>query len=175
VADPAANAGRRFHLATDAVFHRSEAFEALVLGTTRTLRGAGLRPGPARAIGHVGVELLLDGWLAEEYGVPASFDAALAAGPSLLPAISFRRDADAAPLRDLLVRIRSAPLPPAAWCEPVRLVARLVRILARRPRLALAASELGAVRAWAQDARGALAAEAPGLLDGIRRELAALG
>jgi len=175
VAHAVAADGRRFHLATDAAFHRSERFGMLVSSSTRALREAGLRPGPARAIGHVGVELLFDGWLAERHGVPALYDAALALGPALLPAVSFRSRADAAPLETLCVRIRGASLPPEAWCEPERLAARLARILAVRPRLALEARELPAVRGWAARARGGVAREAPALLDGVHRDLAALG
>ena len=167
--------GRHFHLATDAAFHRSERFGALVSASTRALREAGLRPGPARAIGHVGVELLFDGWLAERHGVPALYGAALAHGPALLASISFRSQADAAPLEALCARIRDARLPPQAWCQPQRLTARLVRILAARPRLALEATELPAVRSWAASARVGVAREAPALFDGVRRELAALG
>jgi len=173
----AADAGRRFHLATDAAFHRSELFTALALAATRELRGAGLRSGPARAIGHVGVELLLDGWIAERRGVPALYGEALARVPELAPAVSFRRDADAAPIVELCARLASARLPPDAWCEPARLTARLARILARRARLALEPRELGPVRAWAPAARFAVGDAAPALLGELRRELgyAALG
>jgi hypothetical protein len=174
VSHAAAHDGRRFHLATDAAFHRAERFGALVLESTQALREAGLRRGPARAIGHVGVELLLDGWLAERHGVPDAYAEALIVGPALLPAISFRGAADAAPLGELCERIREAAPSPAAWCEPARLTARLTRILARRPRLALEARELPAVRAWALRAPAALAREAPALLDAVRRQLAAL-
>jgi hypothetical protein len=174
VAHAATAEGRSFHLATDAAFHRSERFGALVSSSTRALREGGLRPGPARAIGHVGVELLFDGWLAERHGVPALYDAALADGPALLPSVSFRSQAETAPLEALCARIRDARLPPHAWCEPERLTARLVRILAARPRLALEAQELPAVRSWAASARVGIAREAPALLDGVRRELAAI-
>jgi hypothetical protein len=162
ISHAAAHDGRRFHLATDAAFHRAER------------RAAGLRRGPARAIGHVGVELLLDGWLAERHGVPAAYAEALLVGPALLPAITFRGAGGAAPLAELCGRILEAAPSPAAWCEPERLAARLARILARRPRLALEARELPAVRSWAQRAPLALAREAPALLDAVRRELAAL-
>src|SRR5262245_36143654 len=174
VTHEATAAGHRFHLATDAAFHRSERFTALVLASTRALREAGLRPGPARAIGHVGVELLLDGWLAERHGVPALYEAALARGPALLETVAFRAAGDAAPLGALCARIRGVALPPAAWCEPERLAARLVRILARRPRLALTSHELPALRAWAASARVAVAPEAPALFDGVCRDLAGL-
>ncbi len=171
VAHATADDGRRFHLATDAAFHRCEGFTALVLAATRELREAGLRAGPARAIGHVGVELLLDGWLAEREGVPMLYGEALGLGPALAPALRFRRAADPAPLVELCARIAGAALPPEAWCEPERLTARLARILVRRPRLALELSELGLVRAWAPGARVAVADAAPALLTELRREL----
>jgi hypothetical protein len=171
VAHVQADAGRRFHYATDAAFHRAERFQALCVAATHALRDAGLRRGPARAIGHVGVELLLDGWLAAEQGVPALYGEALALGPALAPAIAFRVDRGAAPLVELCARIAAAPLSPDAWCEPDRLAARLVRILARRPLLALEARELPAVRAWGASARLEVARAAPTLLAEVRAEL----
>ena len=171
VAHATADAGRRFHYATDAAFHRAEGFQTLCIAATHALRDAGLRRGPARAIGHVGVELLLDGWLAAERGVPALYGEALALGPALAPAIAFRVDRGAAPLVELCERIASAPHSGSAWCEPRRLAERLVRILARRPILALAPSELPAVRAWAARTRPPVAAAAPDLLRGVRTEI----
>lgn len=165
VQDGPVDEGRRFHLATDAVFHRLPAFERLNRASTRTLREAGLRSGPARAVGHVGVELLLDGWIAEHHGVPVPYRPALERGPSLLGSVVFRGRPDPAALRDLCRRIADASLPPDAWCEPGRLAARLVRILALRPRLALVASELPALRFWATEGREAVASEAPRLLE----------
>jgi hypothetical protein len=172
VAHAETDSGRRFHYTTDAAFHRAEPFQSLCLAATRALSDAGLRRGPARAIGHVGIELLLDGWLASEQGVPALYAEALALTPALSPAIVFQRDADAAPLVELCGRIAAAPLAPDAWCEPERLAARLVRILARRPPLALQASELPAVRAWVASARGEIARTAPVLLVELRAGLA---
>jgi hypothetical protein len=175
VAHSAADAGRYFHYATDAAFHRAEPFQTLCITATRALGAAGLRRGPARAIGHVGVELLLDGWLASEHGVPVLYAEALALTPALSPQIVFRREADATPLLELCERIATAPLSPDAWCEPDRLAARLVRILARRPLLALEAGVLPAVRVWAERARVEIAGVAPALLEEVRRSLATLG
>jgi hypothetical protein len=157
--------GRRFHLASDAVFHRLPAFERLNRASTLALREAGLRSGPARAVSHVGVELLLDGWIAERHGTPAPYAPALRRGPSLLKSVVFRGQSDPAPLADLCRRIAGARLPPEDWCAPDRLAARLVRILAPRPRLALVASELPALRIWAAEGRTAVASEAPLLLE----------
>ena len=106
--------------------------------------------------------------------MPGLYAEALVLGPALLPAVAFRGAADAAPLEELCARILDAAPSPADWCEPERLAARLARILARRPRLALEARELPAVRAWAARAPAALAREAPALLDSVQRELAGL-
>jgi hypothetical protein len=170
VAHPVVAAGCRFHYATDAAFHRAEQFGLLCGAATRALREAGLRRGPGRAIGHVGVELLLDGWLAAEGRVPLLYAEALSLGPCLAPAIAFGRAGRAAPLVDLCGRIAAAPHP--GWCEPERLAERLVRILARRPALALEPQELPAVRAWAATARAEVARAAPLLLAEVRAGLA---
>ena len=168
VAHAGTDAGRRFHYATDVAFHHAEGFQSLCSTATRTLSEAGLRRGPARAIGHVGVELLLDGWLATERGVPALYGEALALGPGLAPSIAFRMDAGASPLLELCVRIAATPHSHAAWCEPERMTSRLVRILARRPLLALHGNELPAVRAWAASARREVERAAPALLAEVR-------
>jgi hypothetical protein len=184
VAHADADAGRRFHYATDAAFHRAAGFSSLCSDATRALTAAGLRRGPARAIGHVGVELLLDGWLASERGVPALYGEALALGPALAPSIVFRVGRGVAPLLELCGRIAPAPLlelceriaaaphPPEDWCAPERLTSRLARILGRRPLLALLAGELPAVCGWAARARPDVAAAAPALLEEVRGSLA---
>jgi hypothetical protein len=171
VAHAASDAGRRFHYATDAAFHRAARFRSLCLAATQALRGAGLRRGPARAIGHVGVELLLDGWLATERGVPALYREALALGPTLAPVVVFRAESGAEPLAELCGRIARTPFPPDAWREPERLATRLARILARRPSLALEPRELSAVRSWAGEARAGVAGAAPALLADVRAGL----
>jgi hypothetical protein len=73
---PAVDRGVTCHLRTDAAFHTLPAF-VQGSGTIRTLlRERGLARGAARAVGHVGWELLLDGTLV---GSPAeaAFHAAL--------------------------------------------------------------------------------------------------
>ena len=170
VAHAAADDGRRFHYATDAAFHRAAGFGELSARAAQELLDAGVRRGPARAIAHVGVELLLDGWLAEVHGVPAAYDAALALGPRLAGAIAFHA-AGAAGLLEVCERVASAPHAHAAWCEPARLGSRLARILGPRPLLALERSELPAVTAWAAAARGEVARAAPALLAEVRAAL----
>src|SRR5262245_43693270 len=109
VAHAAADDGCRFHHETDDLFHRAACFQSLCHAATRALSGAGVRRGPARAIAHVGIELLLDDWLAAEQGVPGCYREALSLAPRLAPAIAFRLAADAEPLLELCERIAAAP------------------------------------------------------------------
>ena len=103
--------------------------------------------------------------------MPAPYRSALDHGPALLGAVTFRGRADPAPLADLCRRIADASHPPGDWRAPERLAPRLVRILARRPRLALAASELPALRAWVAEARASVDEEAPELLHALEARL----
>lgn len=171
VADGAAAAGLRFHHEADAAFHRAAGFRALSTAATRALSGAGVSRGPARAIAHVGIELLLDGWLAKERGVPEAYLAALGTAPVLAPAIVLRPARSPARLLAVCERVAAAPVADAAWCEPEPLALRLARILAPHPRLALAARELPAVAAWAAGARSAVAAAGPRLWSEVSGEL----
>jgi hypothetical protein len=56
-------AGVRCHVVADAAFHLDATFERGSAAIRDELRERGLGAGPARAIGHVGWELLLDGTL----------------------------------------------------------------------------------------------------------------
>lgn len=163
LADPAIAAGHAFHLRTDAVFHRSASFGALLAGAGRSLEAAGVRRGPARGAAHVGVELLLDGWIAAEHGEPASFPAALAAGRSLGTRVSFAGGDSARALATVCCRIPEAGLP-HAYADPAFTAERIRRVLARRPRLALSRAEAQQVASWAHRALHQVAEAGPDLL-----------
>ena len=66
VEDPAVEAGVRLHHATDDVFHGQSAFIDLQIATRQALTARGVPRPPALAVGHVGVELLLDGALLQD-------------------------------------------------------------------------------------------------------------
>ena len=58
--------GIELHHRTDDAFHQAPAFLASCAHALTALTGAGVRRGTARAVGHIGTEMLLDGWLARE-------------------------------------------------------------------------------------------------------------
>jgi len=61
--DGPVGAGLRCHIVADAVFHAHPAFRDGARAIGAALMQDGLRRGPARAVGHAGWELLLDGAL----------------------------------------------------------------------------------------------------------------
>ncbi len=87
VLPPALREGVRLHHRTDGVFHALEAFSAGARALSAELSGRGLGTGPARAIGHAGFELLLDGCLLDEPGVEAAFEGVLVAGGEAVAAV----------------------------------------------------------------------------------------
>ena len=166
--------GVRFHHESDEAFHGAPAFVALMKAGRADCQRRGLALGPSLAIGHVGVELLLDGCLAER-GVPADYERAVAAaGPAGTEALTFRGEAQA-PLHvrwlEVCERLASAPIP-SGYADPAFVAERLVRILARRPRLAVAPERADAVLGWCVDWRPRVAAEVEGLLGEVRERLA---
>jgi len=56
--------GIDLHHRTDQAFHRTPMFLAFCAHALDKLAAAGVRRGTARAVGHVGSEMFLDGWLA---------------------------------------------------------------------------------------------------------------
>lgn len=166
---PGIGAGMQFHYRTDEVFHRSAGFVELTRRAFGWLLSRGLERGRARAVAHVGVELLLDVELARDEPVRRAYLAAVQSGA---PRAHGRHLRWASPpdsvsfdtLRErLLARGVSADEPDAAI-----LAQRLRRALGARPRLALDdAAELVA-REWIMVARRDVAARAAMLM----RELA---
>ncbi len=162
--------GVRHHHAGDAVFHGTPTFGRLVAETTRELQQRGLRRGPARAVGHVGIELLLDGWWVRRHGVPRAYDDALRAGPALESALRWR--GPVAP--DLLGRACTRLLEldvAAGYARPAEVAARLRRVLSRRPRLAFQGDEPALVAEWAAEASRGIEHDAEALFDEVRRGL----
>jgi hypothetical protein len=133
--DVALAEGVRFHGFCDDVFHSSRAFGEIMLWSRADLKAHGLPRGPTLAASHVGAELLLDGWLAEDCAGLEAYHEALAlldAEPSsfLDPWLGSNE------WRRLAERLRDGTLPKGY--RAVEFVAELLeRILARRPRLRL--------------------------------------
>lgn len=168
VGDEAMAAGVAFHHATDAAFHATPEFVARCAAGRVALERAGVGRGAARAVAHVGTELLLDGWIAHAQGISPHYHRALARGPALGGMLRWRRGDGARRWPVVCRRLLASPVP-ASYDDPGFVCARLVRILARRPRLAMAPEEEPAVRRWLRESRADLRATGADLLLAVAR------
>lgn len=156
--DPAIARGIALHHRADAVFHQLPVVLGLMRELGARLDAAGCARGPARAVSHIGTELLLDGVLVADAEPRAAYLAGLAADPS---GVRWREDDGATRFARLLARLRAHGVP-----EDLRAVdaicLRLARVLGGRPRLAPSVDDLHAIRGAlaAQQPRVAVAAEA---------------
>jgi acyl carrier protein phosphodiesterase len=164
--------GIALHHQTDAAFHAAPHFTSLCSDAIESLSSAGVERGTARAVGHVGVELLLDGALSRDADALQCYRAALEfAQRSDLAALLHTSQPDGADrLRNGLSRLAVAPLP-AAYREPRFVAQRLRAILAPRPRLAMRPGDLAHVERWAEAVQPRVIADRTGLLDDVRRRL----
>lgn len=147
--DPELAAGIALHHETDRSFHGCEPFRALCESALTQLEAAGVSRGAARAVGHVGSELLLDGILSYERATRAAYARALDAGlsDSLAADLGFPGGPGPERLRELLAWLADGPLP-EGYRDVDFVGERLTRILARRPRLALRPADQPIVRQW---------------------------
>ena len=161
--------GVALHHETDRRFHATPPFRALCASALDTLERAGVSRASARAVGHVGSELLLDGLLSGNSRVRAAYAHSLevALRDRLEGAVSWRGDTDASQLRALLERLLWSPLP-EAYRDPELVSDRLYTILARRPRLALQEADREPVRAWLRLAVADLERDADAILEAVR-------
>ncbi len=164
---PALRAGIALHHRTDAVFHSAADFTQLNAAGRRALIAGGLRRGPALAVAHVGVELLLDGWLARSRDEGPAFQRSLLPRPSL----RWHGPDDAHRFERLGQRLVSIDVP-RRYADPSAVTEALHRMLAPRPRLALRQTELPGVEAWLRDVQPQVDASGPRLLGELKRSLA---
>jgi hypothetical protein len=166
-------AGIRFHHVTDRAFHDLAIFRRHCREATAVLRARGVARGTARAVAHVGVELLLDAALAESAAARSAYVAGLRAGqrPELLRGLLWP-SAEQARLGRLMSRLEGfeqhgdmAPVPASLIVE------RLSRALGRRPRLAIAPRDVPAVVDWVEFCHGAVVASTPALMNELTGEL----
>ena len=166
-------AGVRFHHSTDEAFHGSPSFLELSGQASRFLLGRGLSRGSARAVAHVGVELVLDGAFAAESAANEAYLSALQCGSSeyAANAIHWSTLADAARFSDLCRHLQNRgafPSDPA----PEQVAARLRSILADRPRLMMDDAGQSVVRDWVMTARPMIVSGAQQLLREVEQRLA---
>ncbi len=156
--------GVRFHHLTDGAFHDLEAFQRLSRSAFAFLNGRGLRRGSARAVAHVGVELLIDEVLAQAEVPRSAYISALDVSRTaeIETAIAWPADARER-FASLIARLmeRSVPgVPPAS-----QVAERLRRTLLPRPRLAFELAESVLVEEWIVEARPVVVASGPALID----------
>jgi hypothetical protein len=173
-ADPAVAAGVDLHHRTDEAFHRHHWFRSNCAGLTARLEQLGLGRGAARACGHVGVELLLDGHLlTDRAGLRPSVQGAIeAAGRGAAAFGDLVAPAHRGAWHDHLERLGGWEVP-ADYHHPEAVAARLQRILSSRSRLAFPAREVGSVARALAERNDAVVAGADPLLADLYRELAA--
>ncbi len=171
-ADPALAAGVDMHHATDSAFHTSQWFLTHSQSVRADLEERGVNRGAARACGHVGVELLLDGHLL------ASHDGLRPRAQNVLGLA----DDDRLRLTELvaghrrsdwihhLSRISSWPLPDD-YHQPMAVAERLQRILRPRRRLAFGPADVTVVAETLADHLADLVAGIADLIDGLADEL----
>ncbi len=143
-------AGVAQHHRIDRAFHACAPFVAACSSALRTLEAQGVSRASARAVGHVGSELLIDGALADRALARRAYERALellANAPQTVDALTFRDGSQRHLLRMVATRLSSAPIP-ERYREPAFVHERLAAILVRRPRLALAADDHVKVHAW---------------------------
>jgi hypothetical protein len=142
---PEFSAGLALHHRTDRIFHAASHFVALCREARRALLARGLGRGQAHAVVHVGVELLLDGWLVEQRGARDAYAAALRCGSQreLGRHIRWSDEEGCARWRTLRRRLERHG-PPEDYRDPALVASRVERILRDRPRLALDARKLEA-------------------------------
>jgi hypothetical protein len=135
--------GIALHHRTDDIFHASDAFVSLTQLTMDALIREGLPRGPARAVGHVGIELLIDGEILHTAEVADAYSVAIAHSElarGLLPGIPERQRWMAFEQR---LRAHGVPYD---YRNTDAVAGRLVQIFAERPRLALSAESERIVR-----------------------------
>jgi hypothetical protein len=146
--------GVRCHLVADAAFHTVPEFVAGSGAIRGDLQALGFAAGPARAVGHVGWELLLDGTL---LGSPAraAYAGALELGDRVGAAL-----AEAHRPRWARLLAHRDRLPSLPYDDPRWVAERLVSILEPRPRLRVAVEQVPVVA----DHVERIAASAPAVL-----------
>lgn len=143
--------GVALHHATDDVFHVTRNFTVLTDVAEDALKAEGIQRGTAMAVAHVGVEILLDGVLAQKNAAAVvAYRAALAAGQAgdLGEHIEWKDDKFAGRFEEMMKRLLTYDIQETS-VDPEVVTRRLRRTLAGRPRLAFGDGEMARIQAWA--------------------------
>jgi hypothetical protein len=172
LADPIVVRGVAFHHKSDEAFHELPSFLYLSRQAFAWLSEQGMPRGPARAVAHIGIEMLLDEVFAQRAEAREAYVAALRVPLGQLMSFSIASDAErlAALQRALLERASTALDAPASLVAE-----RIRRTLAGRPRLATDDAGQQLLVRWVALTRPAVAAEAPEVFAALRVRLANSG
>jgi hypothetical protein len=164
--------GVAFHHRTDELFHELPSFHRLSRSAFAWLSERDMPRGPARAVAHIGIEILLDEVLASDARAREAYVESLQLPLGTL--LSFQTPLDAprlAALQKALLERTATARDPAA-----ELVAeRIRRSLSGRPRLATDDAGQVLLGDWVTLTRPLVAAEAPEVLATLRARLANFG
>ena len=167
--DALVRSGIAMHHRTDGAFHHQPVFVSLMQETLLALTERGVARGPARAVGHIGVEMLIDGELVHHEGIDAAYDQALAFASTL-----DRDETLTSETRAGLTRVHSrlrAHGAPYDYRNTEAVVTRLVRTLSGRPRLAISPEDAREVALELPDVQRRVVSALPSLLRAVRDAL----
>jgi hypothetical protein len=164
---PEVAAGIALHKATDAVFHADPRFTSGSIALTRALMARDVPRGAARAVGHAGWELLLDGLLVQDAVVTDAFARAIDVAATLTVPDDGATDRFAW----FAARQRDQPVW-TAYADPAAVADRLHRQLSTRPRLGFPSEQLPTIAEELAITRVQVAADGPTLIDEVTRAVA---
>jgi hypothetical protein len=162
-------AGIALHHRTDDAFHAAPLFVELLQETLDELTSLGVSRGAARAVAHIGTEMLIDGELVRAPEVGEAYTRALAVDRPLDGL--FVDDAGGTRWALLRDRLRSYGVP-YDYRDPDSVLRRLQVVLRSRPRLALDAASAPLVRAHLPALQRKVVIALPLLLESVREALA---
>ena len=159
-------AGVALHHRTDAVFHETRAFVELSRWARVELSASGMSRGPARALAHIGTEILLDEQLGQD---PPTEGAYLDALRTAASAAEGQNSIETSRIRNLAQRLVERGI--ARSLEPELVARRLRHALESHPRLRFGETEEPIVTRWVVNARPRVAARTDELLVELRGRL----
>lgn len=168
-ADAVVRAGVALHHRTDEAFHHQPDFVALMYETLTALTEHGVARGPARAVGHIGVEMLIDGELVH---APGNGDAYVLALDTARKLESDQRlgSETRAGLSFVHRRLRTHGVP-YDYRNTEAVVTRLTRALSARPRLAISPEHAKSVALVLPEIQRKVVTRLPALLAAVRAAL----
>ena len=166
VRDPDIQRGIDLHHRTDEAFHRTPGFLACCAHALEALTDAGVRRGTARAVGHIGSEMFLDGWLTRAQNHVDAYLAALEA--EVDGRVQWQDNGHAFAKLQARLMVWGAP---HDYAETPFVLARLTDALRRRPELALLQDQSAQVAEFLPSLRQMVERSAPELLNGLQDAL----